>query len=163
VFAPDPRHAEPLVYAPLLGHLIANGLRLAVILTVASVCWRARTRDARDRALALAVVATALVSPLSWNHGYLLFVLPLGLVWMRLPGGWPRWALSGVMVVMWAPELATAFLALGQDRVFEVISPARSPITTGENLLLFSVPHYALVGFFLLALLVPAERPPTDR
>ncbi|MFM8271347.1 MAG: hypothetical protein ACKODX_03340, partial [Gemmata sp.] len=128
-------------------------------LAAARACWRARTVEARDRALGVTLVAMLLVSPLSWNHGYLMLVLPLGLLWMRLPAGRPRWALRAVLVVMWAPELAVPFLTLGTARVYEVIGPTRAPITAEEHLLAVAVPHYALVGFFLLALRAPAGRP----
>jgi hypothetical protein len=76
---------EPLVHRPDLA--IA-----ATLLSCAAVvgCWarsatRARSEADRDWVFAIGLCAMLLVSPVCWDHYWLLLLLPLVVVWKRLP------------------------------------------------------------------------------
>ena len=151
-----------LVHAPLAGRAVANVLRVVVTLLAARACWRARGGERTDRAFAVTLTAMLLVSPISWNHYYLLLALPVAVVWWRLPPGLARRAMWPVLAVLWLPDHLAPLLALGGARAIAMARDARWALTPAENLYTASVPHYALCALFVLALLLPARSPGPD-
>ncbi|MDA1055138.1 MAG: glycosyltransferase family 87 protein [Planctomycetota bacterium] len=73
--------AVPLVQSQLL-EVLATGLGWLVILGgLAVVTWHARSETARDHAFALTVTAMLLLSPVTWEHYFLMLLLPLAMLW----------------------------------------------------------------------------------
>lgn len=69
---------------------VAWGLSSAIVLTLtALVILRSRSQLALDRAHGVSVTAMLLVSPVTWDHYFLLLLLPLALVWQWLPSTGP--------------------------------------------------------------------------
>jgi hypothetical protein len=135
-----------------IGQALAWGACLLVTVAVAWVCWRATTREARDKAFALAIVGMLLVSPITWVHYWLLLLVPLGVLWSRLVLG-PRMWLAGVVVaLLWLPANFAAQVGLGREAATRFNDYHHPNLTTAENLAMVSVPHYALLGLFVLVL-----------
>jgi hypothetical protein len=139
-------HARPV------GQALAWGACLLVTTVVAWACWRATTRDARDKAFALAVVGMLLVSPITWVHYWLLLLVPLGVLWSRSAPGPPMWLAGVVVAVLWLPANFAAQVGLGRDGAARFNDYYHPYLSTTENLAMVSVPHYALVVVSLLAL-----------
>ena len=144
------------------GRVLAGGVSLVVTGLVARVCWRAATRDDRDRAFALTAVVMLLVSPITWSHYYLLLLVPLGLLWMRGSSGLSSWVTGAVLAVLWLPPDFAAQLWLGRDGVATFNEYHHPRLTVAEDLGIVSVPHYALLGLFLLSLRLPHRTDVTD-
>lgn len=147
LFASESR-AHSLVNAPGLAPYFFLASAGAVAITCGMLAWRARSRDECDRAFGLTVVGMLLCSPLTWNHGLTLVLLP-GLCLLGSGpefAAWPR-RLAGVAVLLTLGFLRhaavwqwvqTRALAEGSEVV---------PATYGVTLVAF-------VTFFLFALLV---------
>ena len=149
----DPEPSElivPLVHAPAAAAGILLVTRLAVVAVVAWVAHRSTRNGDRDHAFAVAVAGMALVSPVTWPHGFLLLGLPLGLAWMRLRSWLARRLLGLVLVVVWLPAYYAPVL-LGGLTVPDYLY-ARATITPEQNLWLISLPNYALALLFPLVL-----------
>jgi hypothetical protein len=58
---------------------------LAVVAAAAWKCWRAHTVAERDLAFGICLVAMMLVSPITWDHYFLILLLPLAAMWKYLP------------------------------------------------------------------------------
>jgi hypothetical protein len=137
---------------PLPGRVLAWGAALVVTAFVARACNSARTRVDRDEAFALALVAMLLVSPITWSHYSILLLLPFGLAWMRIKTAFGMWVLGAIVGLLWLPPNFLAELWLGRN---EAVSPGdieHYPLTTADHLGFVSVPHYALLCFFVLLL-----------
>jgi len=161
----DPDEADrvaAVVRAPFAGHVIAAACRLAVAAVVAVVCVRVKSVAARDRAFALCLVGMLLVSPIAWTHYFLLLLLPLGLVWARLPADGPRVAMWAAFLVMWLPENFFATLVFGPE-VATAMARNKHPLLGAWDCFVATAPlHLALVGLFALTLLTPAAEPEAD-
>ncbi len=158
VFNPNPReNTLPLMAnATLATSLILVG-RLLVMATVVWAAVSARSREARDRAFAAAIVGMLLVSPITWNHYFLLLVPVAGLLWMRLPSGVSRWALALVLILLWLPDLLFASLAIGPKQAGELVHPRHPPISAKLNMGALSIQAYALFALFLLVFRLPTQ------
>ena len=139
-----------LTASPLLGKVFAAGSRLLVVVLVAFAAWRARSVAARDRAFALAAIAMVLVSPIAWPHYLVMLVVPVGLAVAELGRTRWRWALFACLALMWLPDTFAPALALGREYAEQMSIHRHDPLTPARNLLVASVPHYALVALFVL-------------
>ena len=152
---------EPLVtwigptLARAIGRTLAWGGSAAAIAFVARACSRATLPQERDRAFALAVVAMLLVSPITWPHYYLVLVLPLAIVWVRATSRSSLLAMGTVLAFLWLPSDFAAQVRYGKTGAATFKEVSHSPLTTIEDLALVSVPHYALLGLFLLIARLP--------
>lgn len=82
-----------------LGTLLSCAVVVAVLVPV---IWRARTQSDRDRAFGSAVVAMLLLSPTTWDHYFLLLLVPLAVMWIDLPPrGLVRWAFIAGIALLW--------------------------------------------------------------
>lgn len=137
---------EPHFHSPLLASSLTAICYAIVLLPVARATWRARSREEGDRAFALTLTAMLLLSPITWDHYFLLLMLPLALLWKQLPPPGPaRWALLGIVALMWIQHWRIDRLSeklFGQENV-RIIAP-------GELLTTFSLHLYALLGLFVL-------------
>ena len=127
-----------------------------------AVCWSSSTRDDRDRAFALAVVAMLLVSPITWTHYFLLLLMPLALLWMRSTAGAGMWATGAVLAVLWLPPDFAAQLWFGRREAASFNEYQHSRLTVAEDLGIVSASHYALVGLFLMSLRRPRRAAVAD-
>jgi hypothetical protein len=143
-------HIVPLLRSPtpcLGGIVVAD---LAVVLVTFVVARRARTRAEKDLAFGLAIVAMLLVAPITWDHYFLLLLIPLVLVGMRLRrlGGW-IWLFFLSLVPLWlAPHWLYLPVRLGSESFEHPAQPWQ--VLTG-----LSFQCYALVGLF--AVLIAAS------
>lgn len=117
-----------------------------VLALLIPVIWRARSQTERDHSYALTVTAMLLISPVTWEHYFLLLFLPLSLVWMCLPDSRvSRWILTTIVVVLSLPLMT----------IGNVIIPGGffgGTASVGHTLLLLSLQMYALLSLFILHL-----------
>lgn len=115
LFAPGPRNGEliPLLASPALA-LAGTAVSVAVVLLLlVPRVVRARTARARDLAFGLTITAMLLVSPVTWEHYFLLLLLPLVVVWIGLPRCWlHQMAWWGLVVVLGLPIIAVCNLLI---------------------------------------------------
>ncbi len=157
IFDPQPHDkVVPLVVNPTAATALALVSRGLVTGAVAWAAWRARAGAGRDRAFAGAVVGMLLVSPIVWTHYFVLLVLPVGLLWARLPKGALRVALALAAVPLWAPENFFALLAVGPEQARAMVNLRHDPLSPVVNLTALSAFTYALVALFVLAHFIPA-------
>jgi hypothetical protein len=141
--------------AALAGHVIAKSMSLGVVGLIAWACVRATDSNDRDRAFALTVVGMLLVSPITWGHYSLLLVMPLVLELKRETSIWRVGLFYAVLAALWLPPNFAAQIGLGQEGMKELLQVAYTKnLSTFQDLTMISVPHYALLGMFLL-LLIP--------
>jgi hypothetical protein len=87
LFDPGTRggHYIPLFYSPILAKLLTAVSWLVVLSLLTGVWTRAKTVPDIDHAFGLAIVGMLLLSPVTWEHYFLLLPLPLLCIWMRIP------------------------------------------------------------------------------
>lgn len=90
----------PLLQAPWVGQILAYGFSLGLVLLLVPPTLRPTGDD--DRVVGLWVTTMLLVSPLTWDHYLLLALLPLAILWNRLPDG-TGWAVAfgAVVSLLW--------------------------------------------------------------
>jgi hypothetical protein len=158
LFDPQPHvNITPLLRSPELAAALVWATRLVVTGLVAYLCYRAKTRQAADRAFAAAIVGLCLVTPLTWHHYSLLLVMPVGLVWRDLPRGVLRWGFFVVIVFLWAPDMILTTLFLTRGTNLDEYIPSASPLSPVRNLLIVSFQVYIFVALFVLVLLTPPD------
>ena len=90
-----------------------------------------------------------LVSPITWDHYFLLLLLPLALLWKNLPSSAPgRWTFLVILALMWCSRWRIQRLPdllLGRD-----FAMPSGPVYT---LTVVSAHFYALAGLFGLVFL----------
>lgn len=155
-------HVQPVRLDPALAQL---GTALSCMVLLAA--WAAGVREAttlagRDRAFAASVLAMLLVAPVTWEHYFVLLLVPLAVLWLRLPARGPtRWLFHLCLVALWLAPFVYYFLLMHarvQDRHTQVATP-------GQTLTALSVQLYALLALFLLTLRLgdAGTRPPERR
>jgi hypothetical protein len=94
-------HTIPLWHAPALAQF-ATAASCATVVTVVALCTaRARTRRQKDLAFGLTLNGMLLVSPITWDHYFLLAALPLLMLWLWVPRrGLMRLAFQVVLVLL---------------------------------------------------------------
>ena len=136
----------PVIKAPWLSHLLTLITSLAVVGYTAWLTLRARTSPQRDLAWAAATIAMMLVSPVTWDHYFLMLALPFSILWQQSP----HWGGRGM--VIWA---AYALIVLNAKRVWDrwipgdgevIFSPDQTPsiATPLQVLTVISYPVYTL-------------------
>jgi hypothetical protein len=154
----DPAPASrvlPLAHAPVLGRVLASAAQLIVVALVARAGWRARSVADRDRGFAIAVVGMLLVSPITWPHYIVMLVVPIALLITRTPRGSARVLLVVCLGVLWLPDVLVPWLVYGREEAFRLSVHRHEHLSAAGNLLMGSVPHYALLGVFVMALRIP--------
>lgn len=146
--ATDLERVEPLWRSPLVFRLLAG---FSVLGVLAVLVWRtagANSRLGRDLAFGLTVIGMLLVSPMTWTHYFLLLLLPLALLWVHLPpSGGVRAVFLLILAGLWLDPLLLPDALIPGGRESGVASPV-------QTLLILELPCYALIGLFLLYLLV---------
>lgn len=80
-------HTIPLAPMPRLAHALTLTCDAAVLGVLLVLARRSRTLGERDLTFGLALNAMLLISPIAWDHYFLLLLLPALLLWLRLRGG----------------------------------------------------------------------------
>ncbi len=94
-----------------------------------------------------------LLSPLTWDHYLMLLALPITVIWQRWPrGGWGREILVLLLLICWEPLRAMEHVLILLD-CRRSQSSGQWLATSLETLTALSLPCYALLGLFLMALL----------
>ena len=145
------RHLTPLVESMVIariGTMVSWGIVLLILLPIV---WKAGNQEERDHAIGLSLTAMLLVSPVTWEHYFLLLFLPLTLVWVTLPESSPRrWLLGMVVVSLGMPLMTIGNLVIPGGFFGGTAGPA-------HTLLLLSLQMYGLLGLYVLH--VRATRP----
>src|SRR5262249_38446445 len=119
---------------------------LAVLGVLAAVVTRARSRDERDHAFGLSLTAMLLVSPITWDHYFLLLMLPGVLLWRKLSSGLQRVALLLCLTFLWLDK-SMYWMNLFHFHPYRWHHTYARP---WQTLAALSVQTYALLGFFIL-------------
>ncbi len=141
---------EPLILSPplaLAGTLLCWGLVMALL---APVVWRAADRRQRDIAFGLTTIAMLLISPVTWEHYFLLLMVPLAVVWLELPATrLARWSLLLVFLAMSQPIILICNWVIPGGFDTGVATPL-------HTVSLLSFQFYALVGLYAMGLYMAA-------
>lgn len=131
----------PLWYSPALAHAATAASDLAVVAVVAWAARRVRTRSGEDLAFGLVMTAMLLVSPITWEHYFLLLLPPLAVRLADPPPSAPeRAVLAAALACLWvSPALVWSVAGLG-GRVARPV----------DSLTVLAVHTYALLGLLLL-------------
>jgi len=132
------------------GWVAAGICAVAITTLVAAAGWHAVSRLDRDRAWALSIVGMLLVSPITWSHYFLLLLLPLGLAWSRAQSPLLTGFFGVVLAVLWLPTNFAAQIWFGREGAARFNDALHPHLTTAEDLLLVSIPSYALLSLFVL-------------
>jgi len=124
-----------------IGIFISVGL---VLVFLARVVWRARSRPECDHAFGLSVIAMLLVAPITWDHYFLLLLVSLALTWQDLPTtDLARGVFLVILACLWInPSL------LWETFIANTQGAARGEATPVQIVTLLSFQCYALLGLF---------------
>ena len=137
---------EPLWRNPLFAKLSAGVMCLSVVVVWSRRVLRADTADKRDRVFGMGLVAMLLVSPITWDHYFLLLLLPLAQVWrdVSVSGRGRISFLVMVIVLCLNPVLVWPYFIAG-GRGLGIAQPVHS-------VTILAMQCYALVGLFVMGL-----------
>jgi hypothetical protein len=163
LFDPQPVQPDGVNGNPFLARLLTGIASGVVIGLVLWVCFRATDRPGRDRAWAAGIAALVLLSPTTWSHYFLVLLVPVGLLWMRLPGLLFRLLLWVAIILMAVPPTLPFFLVLAPETARQVVTaPISAPLTVAQNLGVVSLQTYALVTLFALTFALPGPGTGTE-
>lgn len=140
----------PLVYNRALARTLTVLSSAAIIILLARLTQQARSLPERDRAFGAAVIAALLVSPVTWEHGFLLLLLPFGIFWAGTLAGSSH---RGVLVL-----LAAVLMILNPATFYrlwllgDVHAGERAFCTAAQVVSILSVQCYALLTLFAMGL-----------
>jgi hypothetical protein len=142
----------PVWNFPILSRIASLVLSGVVVAVLVWFTRRAHSRREADRAFGLALTAMLLVSPITWDHYFLLLLVPLALVWLELPDtALARlWFLFVVMALWTPPRLLSRLLPPGQEH---------TAATQFQAITVLSIHCYALIGLFVLEIAEPLWKP----
>lgn len=137
-------HVEPLWRSPLLAKLSAGALCLVVVAAWSRIVLRANSPSERDRAFGLGITAMLLVSPITWDHYFLLLQLPLAQTWrhVSMSGKGRVTFLVIVLVLCLNPVLVWPYFIEGSRE----LGIARLV----HSVTVLAMQCYALVGLFVM-------------
>lgn len=157
LFDPHPsQNIAPWIASPMLANVM---IWLGRIVIFGTWLRSLRTRDI-DKSFASGILAMLLLTPVTWSHSFVLFLLPLALMAARLPSYTSRFALVMVAALLWSPNGRPGQLLLGYPRFFELVASSAEPMQPSEMLIL-SIWNVLLVLLYALALFMkPREQNP---
>ncbi len=140
LFGPEGSRFIPLVPAPNMANILSAAACLVVSIGVALGTWRACTEQQRSRAWAGCVTAMLLCSPITWDHYFVLLLLPWTESWLASRVCWrQRLALGLASVGLWINPVPLWSLWYGTQRI------AQTAVQPLESLVLFSFGCYSLL------------------
>jgi hypothetical protein len=144
----------PLWTSPTLAAAGTLVCRVALVAVLVWGLWRMETSADRDLGFGLFLVAMLLVSPVAWDHYFLLLVLPVIVIWQRLRNaGLTRWLFA----------IIPAILSLNMGWYYQqLIPPGLNGGAAGptQPLTVVALPFYALLALFVVGLIVSRQRVP---
>jgi hypothetical protein len=151
---------EPMIPVTQWPALAKGGSMLscaAVVLLLVRVAARAKLPTDRDQAFGVAVTAMLLVSPVTWGHYFVLLMLPLALLWLRVPSrGW----MNGVF---WAALVALSVKPLHLWHLCGLWNWRTSAISPWHTATALSMQLYALLALFALSVWAANSAPAKGR
>lgn len=131
---------SPITSIPPLAHLpaLASAGLLVSALAVIAVWLRSAQRLPASLGFGVTLIAMLLLSPVAWDHYFLLLLLPIFQLWRRFPE--PRWERI-VLALALAPVVLSPY----------VFVQALAGTNTFVSLLSVSIQSFALTTLFLLA------------
>ena len=145
-------HVTPLIASRPLAYGLTIVSQLVVTALAAIQCRRADTREVRNRALGLTVVAMLLVSPITWSHYSLLLLMPLAVPGLRMKSVAGRAAEYACLAVLWVPTAWPRLFAMGPEVVGNWLSKRHlmASALPWQVLCGLAIPIYALLLLFIL-------------
>jgi hypothetical protein len=140
----------PLVYNPTLARMLVVVSCGAVIVLLARAIQQARSLAERDGAFGAAVVVVLLVTPVTWEHGFVLLLLPFAISWAGSPtGSLQRRLLILLAIVLMVLNPATFYRLW----LFGDLPPGRRAFCSAAQVIaILSVQCYALLALFVMAM-----------
>lgn len=128
----------------------------ALVLAVLARATRPRPDESPDRAFGLAVAAMLLVTPVAWEHYFVLLLIPLAVTWVGLPPSTAyQAAFASIVAALWVdPRLIFSSIISGG------LSGTARPV---HSLTILSFQTYALLGLFAFGVVMATradEGPP---
>jgi hypothetical protein len=157
-------HGIPVLHAPMLTRTGTWLCSLAVVALTVWRCWKARQPNERSQAFAICVVAMLLLSPITWDHYFLLLLVPFAVLWKLLsPTSVNRGFLIGAIFVLTTvyPKWVWDASIPGDGELADRPGMVRSVATTIDLLTVVSYQFYALVGLFLFSSISRVQREET--
>lgn len=104
---------EPVIVAPWLALLAVALLAVPLLGSIVLAACHPQPDTRRDLGFAITCVAALLLSPLTWQHSFVLLWLPLALLWRNQPEAGParrRWRATwlGALVLVSLPDIEIA-------------------------------------------------------
>ena len=114
--------------------------------------WNARSTAENDRAFGLTLITMLLLSPVTWDHYFLLLALPIALIWLALPDSlWIKGWLLVTLVALWSETSAVWRMLIPVTASDAWPTEVASPFQT---MTVLSYQFYALLSLFVLDLIV---------
>jgi len=152
------KQLPPIEVHPLLGSpaLAWMGLVFCMI-TLTMILYRVLPRldspQGADLGFSLCILAMLLVGPITWDHYLLLLALPIAVLWQSYPqGGMGReFLVFFLFILWWLPQMVIehGLILLDSGHSRSTGEWIAGPL---ETLTALSLPCYALIGLFALAL-----------
>jgi hypothetical protein len=140
LFGPEGTRFIPFTGWPIAAELLAAAGCLAVSTAAGLVTWRAASDRQRSRAWAACMTAMLLCSPITWDHYFVLLLLPWAEAWLASRPCWrQRWALNAASLSLWVNPALLWSAWYGRDQMMHAM------VRPVESLLLFSLGFYALL------------------
>jgi hypothetical protein len=135
---------QPLARIPILARSATILTCALILMAVWRAARRARSRAATDLSFGLAMTATLLISPITWDHYLLMLMVPLGTTWVQLPeSSVSRAQFLAMLVAFWSWSYLIFDLTIPGGIVGGIARPAHT-LTIG------SYQCYALIALFAL-------------
>jgi hypothetical protein len=135
---------HPIVRYPAIAKIGALGCCAAILSLLTIVTIRGRSIASDDLAFGLTVTAMLLVSPVTWGHYFVILLLPLALIWSRLPTS------RGVNGIFWGILIVLAVKPIHLWHLFGLWDWRTTPVTPWHSVTALSAQLYALLGLFAL-------------
>ncbi len=154
-------HVQPLWFAPQLAK-IGFVLSFVVITSLAGwKCWTATSRHEQDQAFSVCVIAMLLLSPITWDHYFLLLLLPLLVMWRGLP---PSFGNRTLLVVT-----AIGLMVINPKWIWDATIPGHGELprdptlppsvaTAWQTVTVISYQFYLLLALFAFAMIAKPRR-----
>jgi hypothetical protein len=141
----DNLRVEPLWRNAAIAQIGSLSFSIAIICVLGCAAWKARNPIAFDLAFSLTIIGILLVSPITWNHYYLLLIIPLGLCWLKIRSPAAKAVFLGIIGVLLMHPSFPIYLIVLSEPSFTVLKPI--------HILVRSLPCYALLGLFVFAII----------
>jgi len=128
--------APPLINMPQIAPLVSAGLAAAFLL--AGLIWAIRSRD-RDIAFAILVCVIIAISPISWDHYYVMIIISLAILSLNLSDhSFPTWPtilfiIIAFMLFLFNDHIAEVIFILNRGN--DLLHPNGNRITFASSLL----------------------------